>query len=801
MIGHSSQDVVEILLAEAREDFQRLVNGRTIQGEFYGSWKYRGQLLHFKKYTEGDRAKYENRHSESLSSTGERIARLYVLAEICKGLSFQAINQRLLMVRRLDAIVLKSGVAWNNLTAGLLNRTVSELPDKYTGKTKYNRARSLVHFAGFMNGLIIERDGQLQRFNRLFISWKPGLKIDNETPGEIASESHRRSSNVYEPELHQAIARARRAVLDDPSLEPKEGYDRLRIEPLAFSLALGIRVGALLKLPINAVERENMGGDSFVRVPALKGEDPQVMAVPAIWDGAIWSAYCYLLEACAEPRARAAEIESNGFQFLLEKLSSHRRAAPLSHNAKLQLQAASLDPKDHYFVQEIDDCLGLSRREFLGVYRSSAVRIAEVTPSALVVWIDRRIEQWDWQLFRWPAITGGPSVCSVCKFSGASKVTVNKSPYAQELRCFLRALNLEGTARDAVPSAAERAKWSEWWVKVRKKILSHWQRSPVLAVDVRLLVEALKGQYEDALERHFEDSLEESDGKIRSVRQMRSVKPGARGRLSEHLIVVWDKQFSARAKVGILPMPLFRSQIYSYLSASSDKTTVFERLDIRDDQGLHYSFAPHAIRRWVTTAMLRWGTSQDSVDLWMGRQVGKARQYDYRTPAERAEKLRELYISPVSPPDDFLGKKVVEWRSRGLKDVEIHAMVDSKLRAVHFTPWGSCSRDLYVSPCEKGLMCLRGNTAGGLCKSFHINTHDMDAKAEIERLRSEHVRLLETIEPKAALLRKRMIADLNYAEPLDQHLKYIIDVINGCEEALAAYDRAALVPEFQHASA
>src|SRR5690606_33391165 len=131
------------------------------------------------------------------------------------------------------------------------------------------------------------------------------------------------------------------------------------------------------------------------------------------------------------------------------------------------------------------------------------------------------------------------------------------------------------------------------------------------------------------------------------------------------------------------------------------------------------------------------GASETFVDTWMGRTPGQGRQYDHRTGKERAESARDMYTGD-SPPDDWLGRKVVEWRERGYRPEDIAELVRTKLQVLHYVPWGACSRELTISPCPKALRCLRGFEGEGICTSFHIDTEDQQARQAVQDLRDSY---------------------------------------------------------------
>jgi hypothetical protein len=138
-----------------------------------------------------------------------------------------------------------------------------------------------------------------------------------------------------------------------------------------------------------------------------------------------------------------------------------------------------------------------------------------------------------------------------------------------------------------------------------------------------------------------------------------------------------------------------------------------------------------------------------------------------------------------TPPDDVLGRRVKRMRDNNVCESEIENALNHTLSVVHYTPWGTCNRDLDVSPCEKGMMCLRGEDGNG-CQHFGIDPDDEEAKQSIINTKVHYETQLAALLPNYEELSHK----LNKQEPLDQHVQFCIDTINGCESALRAYERA-----------
>ena len=254
---------------------------------------------------------------------------------------------------------------------------------------------------------------------------------------------------------------------------------------------------------------------------------------------------------------------------------------------------------------------------------------------------------------------------------------------------------------------------------------------------------------------------------------------------SDFLFIVKDDTFTASTEsYGFVPRPMMKNEMSNWLTEDSSRSkSAFRRYDIRDDDNNIVNITSHQFRHWLTTALLRSGKNESMIDLFMGRKAGQTRQYDHRTAKERAENIRSRYMSET-PPDDVLGRRVKRMRDNNVSESEIENALNHTLSVVHYTPWGTCNRDLDVSPCEKGMMCLRGDDGNG-CQHFGIDPDDEVAKQSIINTKVHYETQLAALLPNY----EELSHTLNKQEPLDQHVQYCIDTINGCESALRAYER------------
>ena len=308
-------------------------------------------------------------------------------------------------------------------------------------------------------------------------------------------------------------------------------------------------------------------------------------------------------------------------------------------------------------------------------------------------------------------------------------------------------------------------------------------------VSVKRLIHWFETRYNRFLSLHYRQNILNDDvdnvGKVDP--NLSSPSFSQKQPLHKHLIVIFDKQFERSARdVILLPRPMSQQHIYNYYVSAENRKSIFKRLDIRNSHGEIFRITPHQFRHWVTTSLQREGANDMVIDRWMGRKTGQNRMYDNRTGKERAEAIREKYLQRDGILDDYLGKKIQRMRLHNIEEAIIRDTVNEFISVAHFTPWGFCSRDLAVTPCNRSLQCLKGFDGDDPCRHFHVDPTDMQSKKNIERLLKQHEHQLEILVPqhKNAAFEK----ELNLKEPLDQHIHHAIQIIKGCKAALKAFE-------------
>lgn len=785
-----AERILKAEIQNARVLFRETVKRGLAIGDFEDlAWNYRGRKLLF--YMHGKSAS-----SDPLDDASEALAKCFV-ARCMTGPapSKEAVYSKLLSFRALATALHETKGDWTSLRRRDLDRAQSYF-DGFSEATRYHRANALAAGVDFINMLAHRVDGKVRPFATRVLRWSHGITNPTHKNIDVTTREHEeRRDRLYKPGIEVALGKARFAARERQANDLDQGYDLIRLESLAFALGLGLRIGEITALPVNALELDADNGTYFLRVPTEKNGEVRAVGVPDLWVPAFKEAYTYLLERCAAARNRARNIEAEGFSFVHRCLSEVRKRRPQTQGRINQLTAVGLDPAKYFLIAECVEALQASPKEFAqgGRYQHCQVALPRLVASNIALWLDERLARWDWNKF---AVMRHSELRlpleAVATYAGSSPASASKATwFAPALREFLADLKTEGCLKpNHAPIPELKRSFRTRWRKLRRVMLEkRGQGAGVscVAIDEGKFIETLAKRYSESLTRHFDEFFDPEDIIAGRLGGASSVRTGAPSTLSEHLIVIWENEFSGRKGRGILPRAVYRSDYYNYLSKNNAKRTCFERFGITDHQGKPFSFSPHAIRRWLTTALLRAGVSEIACDIWMGRDIGQTRHYDYRTAAERAEQARTRYVAGQEP-NDFLGRKVKFWRAEGMSENEIKSLIREKLKVLHYTPWGACSKELYVSPCQRGLMCLRGFDGDGICPSFHLDPSDQTAKRAIEDLRSKYQSQLRIIGHELETSTEAIVGELNTSEPIDQHINYMIEVVQGCEEALRAYE-------------
>lgn len=803
---HHSNSVLDFNIISAKRIHSNLVENGKIKGDWDDfQWIYLGRVVKFSeiefKVSERSSTKKIVRTKKQLKGNLAQLARCYIIHMTKNNLSSALCLNRFIVFQFLYDFLDGSFNELVNITPFQLDNAITKIKTIYSNeKSIYARANDLRYLIRYLCSLkSFDKKGSKSLIIKPF-EWDHFLKnaINDNASLKVSDD------NKYPYELDIAIGKLKRSFLENPSIEPKSGFDSIRLNVLVFALSMGLRLGELTRLSINAIDKEDRTSANFLRVWTEKGALPIARPIPKLWEAPLIKAYEELLIQCAEARKCALEIENNGFQFITDYLQNN---SGLTKEDKIYLISKRLSIDDFCTVDAITNRFDIEGKRFDQGCRYS--RCVTFRPSNYRVLIKDWIAQYIKNLKNGLSVidafghlisTGGKAPKGTAPLKRLIQDLTGKKNYPPpNWKWFFIGFsslieNIVSAAKAKEDEAQLKSTVYKWWDSICPKFddTSSSSEQCIRIINYKKWTLMLKEEYASDLQRHYRENCDAEifetdrfDYIVRSNAFEESIP------LSKHLIVTWEHQFrSCSNRLGILPKPLTSSDIYNWLSKASGKTTVFERYNVRDANGKVYSYSPHQIRHWVTTAFLRSGPNEMLIDLWMGRNPGQLRNYDHRTSKERAEYVRAkgLYLSQI-PPSDWLGKRVSAMRGSNIPESEIADFIDRKLQILHFTPWGYCSRSLTIMPCERGMMCLKGFGGGNGCTYFHIDPTDIEAKHKIQQMLSNYRSNLIVLEPRYLSLKDKFHDELDDTQVMDQHLIHIIQMIKGCEQALRAYDQ------------
>jgi hypothetical protein len=159
--------------------------------------------------------------------------------------------------------------------------------------------------------------------------------------------------------------------------------------------------------------------------------------------------------------------------------------------------------------------------------------------------------------------------------------------------------------------------------------------------------------------------------------------------------------------------------------------SVFERYNLRDDEGNLFSLNSHNPRHWVTTKLALVGAANHLIALWEAREgMAHLDSYIHLTPQERLATIKSA----------LKGKRLVGAFADfyySLKDDVRDAFLEGQLQAVHVTPLGLCVHDFKTAPCPKFLNCVKH------CEDYVLDTSNKDHISNLVQL---EVRTKQTLD-------------------------------------------------------
>ncbi len=159
------------------------------------------------------------------------------------------------------------------------------------------------------------------------------------------------------------------------------------------------------------------------------------------------------------------------------------------------------------------------------------------------------------------------------------------------------------------------------------------------------------------------------------------------------------------------------------------KSSLFSRLDLKDEDGNYPNVTTHQFRHWLNTLAQKGGLSQMDIAKWSGRKdVQQNAAYDHVTADEMIALARSIGDGAIfGPLAEFVARAPVS-RDEYLK---------MKFPTAHTTELGFCIHDWIMLPCQRHLDCV--NCTEHVClkgdprKTARIRQSLADAEEQLAR--------------------------------------------------------------------
>ena len=240
--------------------------------------------------------------------------------------------------------------------------------------------------------------------------------------------------------------------------------------------------------------------------------------------------------------------------------------------------------------------------------------------------------------------------------------------------------------------------------------------------------------------------------------------PDPRLKLSDFMMIVPRNFFDARDRIQEHTLVFVQDQnISDFLGAREGIKSIFERLDVRNEQGEPYKIRTHALRHFLNSAAQEGLLSQLDIARWSGRKVvGENVNYDHTGGAHLGRKVREALDQEEL--EGALAETV-----QTLPPVERESFLKARFTTAHFTSIGACVQDFSLAPCPS-----HGACAG--CSEHLVVKGKSEHRREAERLLQEHQAMLDVARSEMADGTYNATAWVQHNEKVVEGLKKTIAV-------------------------
>lgn len=175
---------------------------------------------------------------------------------------------------------------------------------------------------------------------------------------------------------------------------------------------------------------------------------------------------------------------------------------------------------------------------------------------------------------------------------------------------------------------------------------------------------------------------------------------GAPVYLSEVVGVTFPNELrrGSNTKLRYAVVPLEPFVLSDFLCGHRDSRSGFEEYGIADSNGVPIETKMHNIRRFINDVLEKGGFSELAQAEWFGRKQSQNISYQSKTAYERANEIR-----PLIKNSRFKGRlpDAVSKVPKRLAD----AYLEARVRTIHITPVGLCTRDFSQALCQLHYDC------------------------------------------------------------------------------------------------
>lgn len=199
---------------------------------------------------------------------------------------------------------------------------------------------------------------------------------------------------------------------------------------------------------------------------------------------------------------------------------------------------------------------------------------------------------------------------------------------------------------------------------------------------------------------------------------------------SEYLFTVPTHFFGAtRCSMWTLPTIITHCNVSQFLGSRTGVKSIFERLDLRDPDGIPFTLRTHQIRHLLNTMAAENGLGEMERARWSGRSdIGHNGAYDHETGYQLAERARRML-------EDGRMRGPIAMTFERLPPVERSAFSQVHLATVHTTDLGMCLHDWGAAPCMHHGACAD-------CRDCAVVKGDSVHRARVELLLDEEAATL-----------------------------------------------------------